>query len=613
MTKVTPKMLKISLEELREDGIPEDLIEKIHDKLKGESLEEEQLEYFLNKVYINFNNAMEEPGEPCGTIAAQSIGEPGTQMSIPGTEEIIVMRGIISHILRIDDFIDDLISNANYIETIGDSEVVNIDHSEFRVPCVGKDEKMHWGRLRQVSRHPPKGELLKIKTRSGRQISATPSHSFLIRKNNAIKPISGFSLRVGDRIPLIRNIPSFNTINHLNLETYIPKNEAWYGSELIKAKELWDQMGRDWKTEFNVKYTVPVEEDGLRIAFKSGKADILTSGFVYPKSFSNVNIKIPEILPLDYAFGWFIGAYLAEGSNASSFVSIANVDSNYQKRVCDFANSLSISWHIKYEEGEYGPSTSINLSSALLANLLERMCGKGASNKKIPNWALNAPEEFLSGLLQAYFDGDGNFSAERMQIRASSNSRELRDGICLLLSRFGILSSKYSEKNQFNLRIPGKYASTFKDKIGSILESKKKVLEQIVKLENKKKNTYDVIDMVPGIGDILNNLRIKLNIDSHSSLAASIRKNTKSQQIGRQTLDRYIIIFKQEAQKNKVDITVELECLERALYSDLIWDQIISIKLIKSPTLYVYDFSVENYENFCTYEGFLTHNTLRTF
>jgi DNA-directed RNA polymerase subunit A" len=99
MVKVTPKMLEEALEELKEDGIPDDLITNIREKLKDEELEEEQLEYFLNKVYINFNNAIEEPGEPCGTIAAQSIGEPGTQMTLrtfhyAGVEEFSVTQGL---------------------------------------------------------------------------------------------------------------------------------------------------------------------------------------------------------------------------------------------------------------------------------------------------------------------------------------------------------------------------------------------------------------------------------------------------------------------------------------------------------------------------------------
>jgi DNA-directed RNA polymerase subunit A" len=99
MTKVTKEKLERELSQLKEDGIPEDLIEDIRNKLKDEELEEEQLEYFLNKVYINFNNAIVESSEPVGTVAAQSIGEPGTQMTLrtfhyAGVEEFSVTQGL---------------------------------------------------------------------------------------------------------------------------------------------------------------------------------------------------------------------------------------------------------------------------------------------------------------------------------------------------------------------------------------------------------------------------------------------------------------------------------------------------------------------------------------
>ena len=81
MAKVTPKILEKYLKELHNDGIPLDLIEKIREKVKDEELEEEQLEYLLNKIFINYNNAIVETSEPVGTVAAQSIGEPGTQMT----------------------------------------------------------------------------------------------------------------------------------------------------------------------------------------------------------------------------------------------------------------------------------------------------------------------------------------------------------------------------------------------------------------------------------------------------------------------------------------------------------------------------------------------------
>jgi DNA-directed RNA polymerase subunit A" len=99
MTKVTPKYLKEQLELLKEDGIPEDLIEKIKNRIKNEDLEVEQLEYLLNKIFINFKNALVETSEPVGTVAAQSIGEPGTQMTLrtfhyAGVEEFSVTQGL---------------------------------------------------------------------------------------------------------------------------------------------------------------------------------------------------------------------------------------------------------------------------------------------------------------------------------------------------------------------------------------------------------------------------------------------------------------------------------------------------------------------------------------
>jgi len=99
MAKVTPELLDKELNILKEDGIPEDLINRIREKVIDEDLEEEQLEYLLNKIFVNFSNALVETSEPVGTVAAQSIGEPGTQMTLrtfhyAGVEEFSVTQGL---------------------------------------------------------------------------------------------------------------------------------------------------------------------------------------------------------------------------------------------------------------------------------------------------------------------------------------------------------------------------------------------------------------------------------------------------------------------------------------------------------------------------------------
>lgn len=99
MASIQKDILEQKLLFLQKDGIPKDLIKEIRKKLENEELNEFQLEYFLNKVYVSYFNAKIENSESVGTITAQSIGEPGTQMTLrtfhhAGMEEFSVSAGL---------------------------------------------------------------------------------------------------------------------------------------------------------------------------------------------------------------------------------------------------------------------------------------------------------------------------------------------------------------------------------------------------------------------------------------------------------------------------------------------------------------------------------------
>jgi DNA-directed RNA polymerase II subunit RPB1 len=51
------------------------VLEKFH-------LNREASEWVLEEVEAKFNQSVVNPGEMCGTLAAQSIGEPATQMTL---------------------------------------------------------------------------------------------------------------------------------------------------------------------------------------------------------------------------------------------------------------------------------------------------------------------------------------------------------------------------------------------------------------------------------------------------------------------------------------------------------------------------------------------------
>ncbi|MHA1651328.1 MAG: DNA-directed RNA polymerase subunit A' [Candidatus Helarchaeota archaeon] len=612
---------KNRLEELyKTDQLPKSVVENLTGKLKNFDIDVSQFDAIITETLKAYHKALIEPGEAVGVVSAQSIGEPGTQMSIPGNEKVIIRREKEVEIVSIGDFIDNLIATLtpDKIPNYTGSVVCDIPaNMQLFVPSLGTDEKIHWRPLVQVSRHLPNGDLIRITTRSGRTITSTLSHSFVIRKDNKIIPIEGKKLTIGDRIPLITSLPMENPIQKISLEQYLPKKEFWYGSELYKAEKSASKLGRFWKKEYDKAYTVPVDIDGLQVALKTKKTDQLLMGYIYPKMHHSMHTRIPEELELNFLTGWFIGAYLAEGTNTGTYISISNVNEEYRKRAIEFAEMLGLNYHISKSKGPYGPSITLSIHSTVLAKLFDRMCGKGAHRKYVPTWALNAPDEFVKGLLRAYFDGDGCISIQKSQIRAGTNSRKLRDDICLLLSRFGIFSSKYKENSQYMLRIPGKYAPVFRDRIGSDIPKKRKDLKTLAKIiENQEEigeTTYDIIDMIPGFGTVLKDIMSKLKIPTKSSFGVNIRKVTRKQKIGRRTLHRYLNIFNEIATQKNIDIHKELSILQQIIDSDVIWDEIIKLELIPSPTEFVYDFSVDGLETFTTAEGLITHNTLKTF
>ena len=149
-----------------------------------------------------------QPGEQVGIIAAQSIGEPSTQMST-SYDTIIVINGKTEKIVgKIGAFIDGLLmKEKNKVVSLGNDSVVLDLTDDYNIVGVSNDEKTSWRRISQVSRHPANGGLVEITTKSGRKTTATLSHSFLTRSTTGVVPILGSELKVGTRVPIARSIP----------------------------------------------------------------------------------------------------------------------------------------------------------------------------------------------------------------------------------------------------------------------------------------------------------------------------------------------------------------------------------------------------------------------
>ncbi len=544
---------------LSEVNLPLSLKKELINKIIKEDIADENIiNEIIHETVKSYERTLVEANEAVGVVAAQSIGEPGTQMSLPYEEEIIIKDGEYIKPMKIGTLVDECIEKYGYIN-INDSEVCDLP-IELYVPSLDQDEKIHWKRIISCIRHENPKKLIKIKTKSGRSITATPYHSFVIRENNKVVPVKGSDLKVGDRIPTVKHIPA-NCIDAISIGEYVIDCGNYI-----------------------------VDENSNTIAPKINGKPVINN------------------IDLDYDFGYFIGAYLAEGHSTKYFVSISNVNEEVLEKIRKFAEKLNLSYNEYDNNSGFAKSHDIRINSSVLSEFMSKF-GIHSKEKKVADFVYGAKKEFVKGVIRGYFDGDGNVNPERKMIRVYSSSKRLIDDMALLLSRFNIFTLKTTMKEQYGLIVPHRYAKAYYNEIGFTVPKKSEKLKKLVESLDDE-NTYDSIDMIPSIGDAFLVLSNKVGYP-----LVYAEKFTKKQKIGRGTLQKHLTKIEKIAKENNIDITTmkEYYLLKKAVNSDIVWDEIVSIEEIIYENKYVYDISVEGLETFTTYDGILTHNTMRTF
>lgn len=156
------------------------------------------------------------PGEMVGAIAGQSIGEPGTQMSVVYEERLLLARpdGDVA-VSEIGTLVEEAIASADprLVERDATHDTTHVDVTArgLTVPAVDEVGAVRWRRLLGVTRHPPNGALVRVETRSGRSVTATLAKSFLTLREGRVVPIDGKDLVVGDVLPVNRRLPLWHT------------------------------------------------------------------------------------------------------------------------------------------------------------------------------------------------------------------------------------------------------------------------------------------------------------------------------------------------------------------------------------------------------------------
>ena len=563
---------------VEDTDLPRRLKDRVYSTIEDrEGVTVAQADEIARAVETRYLDTRVDPLDPVGTVSAQSIGEPGTQMSVAADERVVVRREGETDVTDIGSLVDGLLTVRERTEVDG-HEVASAPEG-MEVLSLRADERVEWKPVQQVSRHDAPDELLRFELESGRNIRATKSHSFVTRRENEVTPVTGEELAEGDWLPVVRSF-SGSGPETVDLREYLPASDYWYTSTLADGGAT---------TE------LPGGSDQIRNKQEALEAGELDERAVYPVQGT---VGFPEQFPLDEETGFFIGAFLAEGSRTDHYVSISNTDQTFQERIRQFTDRFDLSVNEYDNESGFATGHDIRINGTVLADFLEVACYEDET-RIVPAFAFGAPRAFVRGLLTGYFSGDGNVA--KNAVRASSRSYRLIEGISLLLGRFDLYATLGRQDGSAILRIPAKYVPGFTERVGMVGErdSELDALAEAVDTDGPGST-----DQIPNFGDALERAARAAGIPSRQVHSAHNR-----QRIGRNRLSRLVEKIDGETDERRQ----ELETLERAIEGDVVWERIESIETVEPDYEYVYDISVAGLETFTTAQGVVTHNTMNTF
>ncbi len=247
----------MALKEL-ENILPPKIFEETKEAAKG--MGEKDKEKFFAKVLEVYNKSKFESGEAIGILAAQSVSEPATQMSLPYDEKILIKRGEILQPVEIGKFVDGIFAVRGFTkERQHEIYDIPVDENIF-VYSLDEDEKLKLKKIKAAIRHTAPKKLLEIKTASGRRIVATDHHSFVTKLNGKIVPISGKLLKAGDKLPVTKLNPRYIFSEY--------KIKSQLGMKLALKFDLppdivWDEIEKISYIDCNDEYVYDISVDGL--------------------------------------------------------------------------------------------------------------------------------------------------------------------------------------------------------------------------------------------------------------------------------------------------------------------------------------------------------------
>ncbi len=530
-------------------------------------------------------------------------------------------------IVKIGKLVESRLEKSKKVSEIEDGFIGEGD--ETKILTLDKNLKISSHPIKAFIKRKSPDKLLHIKTRSGREVIATPYHPFFGINENGIFSLKAEEIKIGKRIAVPRIIPIFEksvfSSSQRNFENlYVPYSDELKTAIKVEIKKR------------HLTYREFAKESGIPHAAIKGLFDGRSIRHDYLKKLSdkyrlkldidnvksknqNKAIKIPSI---SSEMARFLGYMISEGrSTDSNQLWFVNDD---EELISDFVeickNHLGVEANVFSYKGD---TKDVILFSKPLQIVLEESfdlkIGSNSSEKVVPELIFRCDGDIIKNFLSALFEGDGyfNLGSGQTYFEYSTASKELAEGIQQLLLRLGILSvikEKIKYASNTKRKIKRKYHSIY------VYGESLKILIENIELKGRKKETADKIkrlefvrnsniDTIPDINAIIKSLvrECKISIKKTRSECPKLAAYYEDRCACSRNGIREIV----EVIKKYGSITPRASALMNQLLliadSDILWDEIIEIKETK-PSEWVYDLTVDETHNYIA-NGFFVHNS----
>ena len=486
-------------------------------------------------------------------------------------------------------------------------------------------------------------KLLRVKTRAGREIKATPYHPLFTLENGKLVALRADELKVGVKIAIPRILPTQERTIELSATEYFQKfdvNDRIF-LPFTEALSNWKDDGKkqfgslsNWAVQAGVstqclnnlrsKQSVNIAE----INKLSAVSKIPFSSINQIKSHQNGFLKLPRMFSPKLAK--FLGLLIAEGRNTySSQVWFVNSDAQVNQQFANLAKEL---FDIATVQKDYkkGATDSLIFSQSLcktLEKVFNFRINSNSFEKEIPPQIFQTDSATKWAFLSGLFEGDAYICSRPQKnngkilnyIEYATASEKLAKQVISLLLQLGIFAylrpkQKYASntlekrvKNYYSVLIYGsKKLKTIAENLEFVGE-KQKSLEKLRNIEIADNPNRDLIptgtDLVREAVKLAK-VKIKPNRKEFPKIAAYTGKICEASRNG---LNEVIKQIKYLSEDTKPAEHI-LENIEALANSDVYWDEIVSIEEIEPTDNWVYDLSINETHNFVA-GNMIVHNS----